>query len=223
MKRLEAMTVAELRQHARAIGLSSVTRLDRRASLVAAIRRMQQRHPHRYPPAVRVTEHLRHRAADAGPDTTCAQPATRPAWPSRSPKQTPSCGKETPAMPLTVRIGYTISDRDRDYVPTSDGYRPAAAQRSVTVELPDRPELARLTGPELAEAVFVATNAPEDRWRSTPGAVEVAEVLFGPASNLPDEQRRHLRALSVGDTVTVAGRTLACEPVGFTDITGTGA
>jgi hypothetical protein len=126
-------------------------------------------------------------------------------------------------MPLTVRIGYTISDRDRDYIPTRDGYRPGAAQHSVTVELPDRPELARLTGFELAEAVFVATNAPRHLWRSIAAAAAVAEALLGPTSTLPDEQRRHLRALSVGDTVTVAGRTLACEPVGFTDITGTGA
>jgi hypothetical protein len=126
-------------------------------------------------------------------------------------------------MPITVRIGYTISDRDRDYIPTSDGYWPGAAQHHVTIELPDRPELSSLSGPELAEAVFVATNAPADLRRSVPGAAEIAEALYGPASNLPEQQRRHLRALSVGDTVTVAGRTLACEPVGFTDITATGA
>lgn len=217
MKPLEAMTVAQLRQYARAIGLSSVTRLGRRASLVTAIRRMQQRYPHRYPATGPVIEH-RYRPAEP-PHGQSGHPTGAAAT------STPARAEENPAMPITVRIGYTISDRARDYIPTCDGYRPGAAQHQVSFELPDRPELAGLSAAELAEAVFVATNAPAVLARSVLGEAEVAEALYGPASNLSEQQRRHLRALSVGDTVTVAGRTLACEPVGFTDIThitGTG-
>jgi hypothetical protein len=76
------MTVAQLRQHARAIGLSSVTRLNRRASLIAAIRSMQQRYPHRYPPTPPVTGHAVDRPAGHVPE-----PDTRPARPSHPHKQ----------------------------------------------------------------------------------------------------------------------------------------
>jgi hypothetical protein len=47
-KPLEKMTIRELRQYARDVGLSTVTRLERKAQLLHAIRLMQQRHPGQY-------------------------------------------------------------------------------------------------------------------------------------------------------------------------------
>lgn len=95
-----------------------------------------------------------------------------------------------------VTIGYTQSDRANDYVPSDDGYRPGAQQvwsRSFVVEVEaiDKRPLAL----DLAEAVFVATNAPGrplDGGRIQEQVWE-AMVNMGPIS----------RSLCVGDTVRV--------------------
>jgi len=132
--------------------------------------------------------------------------------------------KNRPTRPGTISIGYTRSDRRRgpagDYIPSVDGYQPAAAQDVVTIEVPHDSRLGQLTIHGLAEAVFVATNAPYPSFRDgTPGAHEIAEVL----NRLTDPSpagRRGLRSLSVGDTVTAHGLTVACLPVGFAEVPG---
>lgn len=132
--------------------------------------------------------------------------------------------KGHPIMPLSVSIGYTRSDRTRgragNYIPSTDGYQPGAAQDIVTIELPASSQLGQLPIHELAEAVFVATNAPYPSFRNgTEGADEIAEALNRLTDPFP-AGRRGLRSLSVGDTVTAHGRTLACLPVGFAEVPG---
>jgi hypothetical protein len=124
----------------------------------------------------------------------------------------------------TISIGYTRSDRKRgragDYIPSVDGYQPGAAQDVVTIEVPHDSRLGQLTIHDLAEAVFVATNAPYPSLRDgTPGAHEIAEALNRPTDPSP-ARRRGLRSLSAGDTVTAHGHTLACLPVGFAEVPG---
>jgi DNA invertase Pin-like site-specific DNA recombinase len=45
---LDSMTVPQLRQYARNVGLSSITRLDKKQELVVAIKRVQEKYPGRY-------------------------------------------------------------------------------------------------------------------------------------------------------------------------------
>jgi hypothetical protein len=136
--------------------------------------------------------------------------------------QTPE--RYQPTRPGTISIGYTRSDRRRgpagDYIPSVDGYQPGAAQDVVTIEVPHDSRLGQLTIHDLAEAVFVATNAPYPSLRDgTPDAHEIAEALNRPTDPSP-VRRRALRSLSVGDTVTAHGHTLACLPVGFAEVPG---
>lgn len=127
-----------------------------------------------------------------------------------------------PTMAFTISIGYTRSDRTsgREYVPSIDGYQPGAAQDIVTLELPHDSRLDQLPIHDLAEAVFVATNAPYPSFREgTQGAHEIAEAL----DRLTDPStagRRGFRSLSVADTVTAHGHTVACLPVGFAEVPG---
>jgi hypothetical protein len=129
-----------------------------------------------------------------------------------------------PTRPGTISIGYTRSDRKRgpagDYIPSVDGYQPGAAQDVVTIEVPQDSRLGQLPIHDLAEAVFVATNAPYPSLRDgTPGAHEIAEALNQRTDPRP-VGRRGLRSLSVGDTVTAHGHTFACLPVGFAEVPG---
>jgi hypothetical protein len=106
-----------------------------------------------------------------------------------------------PTSPGIISIGYTRSDRRRgpagDYIPSIDGYQPAAAQDIVTIEVPHDSRLDQLPIHDLAEAVFVATNAPYPSLRDgTPGAHEIAEALHRPTDPSP-VGRRGLRSLSV--------------------------
>jgi hypothetical protein len=48
MKPLASMTVKELRAYARRVGLSSITRLDKKKELVIAIQHIQNKYPGRY-------------------------------------------------------------------------------------------------------------------------------------------------------------------------------
>lgn len=100
-----------------------------------------------------------------------------------------------------ITIGYTQSDRANDYIPYDDGYREGAKQswsRTFMVEV--EPVDGRPVALDLAEAVFVATNAPERSCAQ--GAIQLAvwEALVnaGPIS----------RSVSIGDTVRVV---LVCD------------
>jgi hypothetical protein len=99
----------------------------------------------------------------------------------------------------TVTVGLSESDRDDNYFPMMDGYRPGVAQQTVSIAVED----ALLLAPEaMAEAVFHASNAP----------------TIDPANPLHRTLRaglRGYRSVSVGDTVTIGEVRLACERTGW--------
>lgn len=115
---------------------------------------------------------------------------------------------------MKVEIGFTITDRAAGYVPASDGYRKGAKQRVVTIDL-----FAVHAGEALAvaEAVFVATNAPAVVVAKSQMARDVlrALVALSRAQGTPSVPR----SLSVGDTVTVEGVTVACASAGWKQVT----
>ena len=118
-----------------------------------------------------------------------------------------------------LTIGYTQSDRLNDYVPFDDGYRAGAVQEfapplMVSVEPLD----ARPVALDLAEAAFVATNAPDMSCAIGP----IQRAVWEAAAQAAPLQR----AVSVGDTVRVTlisneifgaiDVLIACERSGWT-------
>jgi hypothetical protein len=94
-----------------------------------------------------------------------------------------------PTTPGSISIGYTRADRRPGSVhdiPSMGGYRPGAAQDILTIELPAGSRLPQLPLHDLAEAVFVATNAPGAGFHDgVPGAREVASALTNPTPGTP--------------------------------------
>jgi hypothetical protein len=85
------------------------------------------------------------------------------------------------------------------------------AQRAVTLLVREAPE--RLGVEHWAEAVFVASNAPGPVAGEDPVDAAVRAAMH-------DATR--LRSLSVGDTVTVEGETVACTSLGWQKIAPAG-
>lgn len=109
---------------------------------------------------------------------------------------------------MRVILGFTQPDRDSDYSSFADGFRPGAVQEVAVLVLPDAPD--GLTVEQWAEAVFIASNAP---------GPHVGEDAIVPMVRAALRQwPRALRSLSVGDTVTVQGETVACDRAGWTRI-----
>jgi len=106
---------------------------------------------------------------------------------------------------MKVTIGFTWTDRANDYIPTMDGYRPGAEQEEVVIELPDA-AVQGASARVIAEAVFVATNAPLEVVETHPLARVIWYLLpFG-----------RWRALSIGDTVAIEGFSkLECARLGW--------
>ena len=100
-------------------------------------------------------------------------------------------------------IGLTRSDRANDYVSHIDGWRPSAVQDFITITLDDL----GLDPETVADLMFEATNHPAP----TGLALQVIRKLR--------TSDRAVRSLSVGDTVTVEGVTLACADEGWLDVT----
>lgn len=105
---------------------------------------------------------------------------------------------------MKLVIGFTRLDRVNDYIPMMDGYRDGAAQDEVILEVSEKVE-------DLAwcEAVYVATNAPF----SIISGESIARELFVAMIHAPGA--RFIRALSVGDTVTLDDRRHIVAPVGW--------
>jgi hypothetical protein len=101
---------------------------------------------------------------------------------------------------MLITLGFTESDRTRDYSSFIDGYRIGAQQVSVTTAL-EGAGTSR-TAQQWAEAVFVASNAP-----STSGHAFATTIRLA----LAQQAHGPLRSL-FGDTVSVHGQMLACEP-----------
>lgn len=114
----------------------------------------------------------------------------------------------TTAPAATILIGYTESDLP--HYSSFDGFKPGAAQRTVPVTVDGR-LIERLAPEAVAEAVFMATNAPREVVASSPLAQAVCDVLVG----YVDADTYRVRSLSVGDTVFVHNTALAVDRVGF--------
>jgi hypothetical protein len=115
---------------------------------------------------------------------------------------------------MLVTLGFTQSDRARDYSSFTDGYRLGARQVAVTITV----EAAGidLTGEQWAEAVFVASNDPHPL---TDPATPVDRAVAAIRHALATQVRFAVRTFSVGDTVTAGGVVLACQPVGWQPVT----
>ena len=120
---------------------------------------------------------------------------------------------------IEVTIGWTRSDLANGYS-SFDGYRPGASQHTETITLDTDgkgtgifAEVPTLEAVEqIAEACFVATNAP-----FTSGlAAEIAEQI---AQTGYHGQGAHY-SLSVGDTVTVGEVMVSCERTGWQRVAG---
>jgi hypothetical protein len=118
----------------------------------------------------------------------------------------------TTTAPRTLTIGWTMSDRATGYSSFSDGYRPGAQQHTetVTVEAPADWSLA-----QLAEAVYVATNAPDASMMS---GVALAINAAIDDNGYYGREAGHY-SLSVGDTVTLDGDTVAVDRLGWKPVT----
>lgn len=119
-----------------------------------------------------------------------------------------------------ITIGLTESDLPH-YSSFMDGYRPGAEQQQVLIPVPaDLTEHKSLE--DIAEAVFVAVNAPY------PMESETLEYFIQDQwSDLRDSMASvgmsGLRSVSVGDTVSLGGdaetgHAVSCERIGWTKI-----
>lgn len=107
------------------------------------------------------------------------------------------------ATPLTV--GFTESDRAANYVPYDDGYRPGAEQQTVRLLLTD-PDGPAPSLDDWAEALFTASNSPGAAPHEHPAVAAARRALV-------DARLAGIwmRSLSVGDTVTIGDRSVACD------------
>lgn len=117
-------------------------------------------------------------------------------------------GRGLRAQPARVILGFTQSDHANEYSSFDDGYRPGAEQRAAVLVVTDAPD--GLTAEQWAEAAFIASNAPGAFSGDDPAVTALRSAL---------DDARHagtrLRSLSVGDTVTVEGETVACAKAGW--------
>jgi hypothetical protein len=104
---------------------------------------------------------------------------------------------------MIITLGFTESNRSRDYSSFADGYRIGAQQVSVTIALEG--DGRRLPAQLWAEVVFTASNHPLS---TDPLVVAVQHALA-------EQVHTPLRSLSTGDTVTVHGEMWACESTGW--------
>jgi hypothetical protein len=124
----------------------------------------------------------------------------------------------TPDRPdwfLLLMLGFTQSDRARDYASFADGYELGTRQITVTVTV----EAADLDlAPQAwAEAVFIASNDPTPPPAEVTTPVDRAVAAIRHA--LTTQARFPLRSVSVGDTVIVGGVMLACQSAGWQPVT----
>jgi hypothetical protein len=113
---------------------------------------------------------------------------------------------------MIITLGFPESDRSSDYVSFGDGYRIDAIQQSVTIALEG--DGRQLTAQEWAEPPTSPPTTAVTHPPSLPGRS---------SSPSPTQVRIPLRALSVGDTVTVGGQLWACDRAGWRRVDTTGA
>lgn len=105
---------------------------------------------------------------------------------------------------MIITLGFTEPRDSDEYLSFSDGYRIGAPQLSVTIALDGNGS--RWDAQQWAEATFAASNLPD-----TAGDPAVAAIQHA----LAEQVHTPLRALSVGDTVTVHGQMWACDRAGW--------
>lgn len=115
-------------------------------------------------------------------------------------------------MIYIVTVGWTINTKDREYVSFADGWKEGAPQHAVTFRIVSD----EIWSPqEVAEKVFVATNAPGLREGSLEAEILARIVASGWNGDLHDDDLYGHFSLSVGDTVTVNGTRFACASFGW--------
>lgn len=116
-----------------------------------------------------------------------------------------------PTRTVEVRIGWTKNTdetRAEGYVSFHDGYQPGREQ--VTLDLVLQNVSVDMTPEHIAEAAFIATNAP---FVGDPfGLPAVIADMIGDAGYHGEDAHY---SLSVGDTVTVGEVMLACASLGW--------
>lgn len=125
-------------------------------------------------------------------------------------------------MTTTVYYGQTKSDRAANYIPACDGWKRVAGrmpeQDLVVFDVPDI-LLAGLTKETVAEALFIATNAPDERSIATHGRLAMWFAVSLRLNDFRVISGEGVRSVSVGDTVTVEGQpSVACEKQGWKEI-----
>jgi hypothetical protein len=107
---------------------------------------------------------------------------------------------------VTLTIGLTDWDTPAGHgdvhIPAVHGWRPGLPQVEHTLTV--------TTGEDdlaVCEAVFTATNAPEE--------IPVSQLAQDLRTLLTPHRQQWMRALCVGDTVTVNGTRYACATFGF--------
>jgi hypothetical protein len=115
---------------------------------------------------------------------------------------------DDPGRYTLITLGFTQSDRARDYSSFTDGYQFGARQITVTIAV-------ETTGIDLApeawaEAVFIASNDPHPPADPTSPLERAAAAV---RHALATQVRFPLMSVSVGDTVIVGGVMLACHSV----------
>ena len=120
---------------------------------------------------------------------------------------------------LKITIGLTRTDRQANYVPAMDGYRPGAKQDVIELEV--EAPLAQPEGGwqavEVGEAYFKATNAPQEVIEADPLALAVYRAL---AEKVREQGGvKHRLEMFVGDTVSLDGGPLvSCERFGWKEV-----
>jgi len=117
---------------------------------------------------------------------------------------------------LKITIGLTRTDRQANYVPAMDGYRPGAKQDVIELEV--EAPLAQPEGGwqavEVGEAYFKATNAPKEVVEADPLAHAIFQVLVATEGGYA-----HRLTMDVGDTVQVdGGQAVSCESFGWKEV-----
>jgi len=114
----------------------------------------------------------------------------------------------------TITVGFTESDRAADYSSFDDGYRPGAEQQTVQLVITD-PDGPAQSLDDWAEALFTASNAPGAAPHEHPAITAARRALADARLG-----GVWMRTMSVGDTVTIGGQTVACDKgVGWKPVT----
>jgi hypothetical protein len=116
---------------------------------------------------------------------------------------------------LLMILGFSISDRAADYIPSMDGYRPGARQDLIALEVDTADLNAALPPFYWVEAAYQASNLPPFAEGDRPVVRAVRRALDALRARYAPAPVPNLRSLSVGDTITMAGQMWECTRTGW--------